>query len=171
MRTLSDSTRQQAQALMEMYPTKEAAMLPVLHLAQKEFGLIDDEAEQVVAEVMGISPVSVRETSRFYFMYHHHPVGKYHLQVCQNISCTIMGAETILDHIKRRLGIEAEERTEDGLFSVERVECIACCDRGPAMLVNDKLHTGLTPDKIDGIIKESDPERKLDHMQSEGNKE
>ena len=161
MKTLSSSAQQQAQAYLEMYPKKEAALLPILHLAQKDFGFIDDEAELAVAELMEISPVTVREASRFYFMYHHHPVGKHHLQVCQNISCTIMGAETILDHIKSRLGIEAEQATEDGKFSVERVECIACCDRGPAMLVNEKLHTNLTPEIIDQIIGELDPLHKI----------
>jgi len=162
MKTLPDSARQQALALMERYPRKEAALLPVLHIAQKEFGYIDEEAELAVAEVMGISPVSVRETSRFYFMYHFHPVGKYQLQVCQNISCTLMGAETILDHLKARLGIEADECTEDGTFSVERVECLACCDRGPAMLVNDQLHTDLTPEKIDDLIRKLDPKRSFE---------
>ncbi len=159
MKSFPDSARQAAMQLLERYPTKEAALLPILYIAQKEFGFIDEEAELAVAELMEISPVSVRETSRFYFMYHHHPIGKYHLQVCQNISCTIMGAETILEHIKKRLGIEDDQVTEDGNFSVERVECIACCDRGPAMLVNEELHTHLTPDKIDALIKELDPKQ------------
>jgi NADH-quinone oxidoreductase subunit E len=159
MKSLPDAARQQALTLMERYPRKEAALLPILHIAQKEFGYIDEEAELAVAETMGLSPVTVRETSRFYFMYHFHPVGKYHLQVCQNISCTVMGAETILDHLKARLGIEADESTDDGTFSVERVECIACCDRGPALLVNDELHTSLTPIKIDDLIKKLDPKR------------
>jgi NADH-quinone oxidoreductase subunit E len=159
MKSFSKSALQEAQNAMERYPKKEAALLPILHIAQKEFGLLDEEAELAVAELMGISPVSVREASRFYFMYHHHPIGKYHLQVCQNISCTLMGAETILDHIKKRLGIEADQATDDGKFSVERVECIACCDRAPAMLLNDELHTELTPEKIDALIKKCDPSR------------
>jgi NADH-quinone oxidoreductase subunit E len=171
MKEFTEASKQQAQAYLELYPKREAALLPILHLAQKEFGFIDDEAEMAVAEVMGISPVSVREASRFYFMYHHHPIGKYHLQVCHNISCTIMGAETILDHLKERLGIEADQRTEDGLFSIERVECIACCDRGPAMLINDQLHTDLTPEKIDTLIKELDPNRKFEVPKAEEKKD
>jgi NADH-quinone oxidoreductase subunit E len=171
MKEFTEASKQQAQAYLELYPKREAALLPILHLAQKEFGFIDDEAEIAVAEVMNISPVSVREASRFYFMYHHHPIGKYHLQVCHNISCTIMGAETILDHIKDRLGIEADQRTEDGQFSVERVECIACCDRGPSMLINDQLHTDLTPEKIDGLIKELDSNRKFDQPQAKEKKD
>ncbi len=154
MRTFTDTSRQEALALMKRYPSKSAALLPILHLAQKEFGFIDDDAERAVSELMGLSPISVREASHFYFMYHPHPVGKFHLQVCHNITCTLMGAETILDHIKKHLSIEDHQRTEDGLFSVERVECLACCDRGPALLVNEDLHTELTPDRLADLISE-----------------
>jgi NADH-quinone oxidoreductase E subunit len=166
MKSFSEPARQEALAYLDRYPDKQAALLPVLWIAQREFGCLDDEAELAVAELMEISPVTVRETSSFYFMLHRQPVGRHHLQVCHNISCTLMGAETILDHIKKRLGIEAEQRTEDGKFSVERVECIACCDRGPAMLVNDKLYTHLTPDKLDELIKELDPDRSFSDAES-----
>ncbi|MBU1651075.1 NAD(P)H-dependent oxidoreductase subunit E [bacterium] len=152
MKEFSAAARQEAEGYLGKYPKKEAALLPILHLAQKDFGFIDDEAELAVADLMGISPISVREASRFYFMYHHHPIGKFHLQVCQNITCTIMGAETILSHLKDKLGIEAEQRTEDELFSIERVECIACCDVGPAMFVNEDLVTNLTAEKVDAVL-------------------
>lgn len=161
MKSFPETAKQEAQKLMERYPTREAALLPILYIAQKEFGFIDEKAELAVAELMEISPITVRETSRFYFMYHHHPIGKYHLQVCQNISCTIMGAETILDHLHQLLGIEEGQVTEDGLFSIERVECIACCDRGPAMLMNEELHTRLTPEKIDILINKLDSKRRI----------
>lgn len=154
MKTFTDTSRQEALALMKRYPNKSAALLPILHMAQREFGLIDEEAEKAVAELMGLSPISVREASHFYFMFHQHPVGKYHLQVCHNVSCTLMGAETILDHIKKHLGLEDHQRTEDGLFSLERVECLACCDRGPAMLVNEELHTELNSDRLADLIAE-----------------
>ncbi len=154
MKTFTDTSRQEALALMKRYPSKSAALLPILHIAQKDFGFIDDEAEKAVAELMGISPISVREASHFYFMFHQHLVGKYHLQVCHNITCTLMGAETILDHIKKHLGLEDHQRTEDGLFSLERVECLACCDRGPAMLVNEELHTELNSDRLADLIAE-----------------
>jgi len=154
MKTFNDTARQEALVLMKRYPSKSAALLPILHIAQREFGFIDDDAERAVAELMGLSPISVREASHFYFMYHRHPVGKYHLQVCHNITCTLMGAEAILDHIKKHLGIEDHQRTEDGVFSVERVECLACCDRGPALLVNEDLHTELNPDRLANLIAE-----------------
>jgi NADH-quinone oxidoreductase subunit E len=153
MKTFSEAARQQAQTYMGLYPKKEAALLPILHLAQKEFGYIDDAAELAIAELMEISPISVREVSNFYFMYHHRPIGKYHFQVCHNISCSIMGAETILENLQKRWGIGDGQCTTDGFYSVERVECLACCDRGPALLINQTLHTNLTVEKLDEIIK------------------
>ncbi|MFH1863101.1 MAG: NADH-quinone oxidoreductase subunit NuoE [bacterium] len=154
MKTITEATRQQAQALIDRYPTREAAMLPILHLVQQEFGYLDEEAELAVAALMEVSPVFVREAATFYFMYHRHPVGRYHLQVCHNISCTLMGAETILAHIEKTLGIKEGERTADGLFSLEEVECIACSDRAPALLVNDQLHVQVTPEKLDQLTVE-----------------
>ncbi|MFH1862721.1 MAG: NAD(P)H-dependent oxidoreductase subunit E, partial [bacterium] len=138
----------------DRYPTREAAMLPILHLVQREFGYLDEEVELEVAALMEVAPVFVREAATFYFMYHRHPVGRYHLQVCHNISCTLMGAETILEHIEKTLGIKEGERTADGLFSLEEVECIACCDQAPAMLVNDQLHTLIAPEMLDQLITE-----------------
>lgn len=152
MKNFTEKSQQEALSLLRRYPTRAAALLPILHLAQREFGYIDEEAERAVADLMQISPISVREVSRFYFMYHKHPVGRYHLQVCHNISCTMMGAESLLDFIKERLGIEADQRTSDGMFSVERVECLACCDRAPALLINDRLFTELTAETLDRII-------------------
>ncbi len=152
MKSFTETTRQQALALLDRYPTKSAAMLPILHLAQKEFGYIDEAAEQAVAELMGLSPISVREASNFYFMYHKHPVGRYHLQVCHNLSCSLLGAESLLEHLKSSLGIEPDQVTADGMFSLERVECLACCDHAPALLVNDQLYTDLTTEKLSGLI-------------------
>jgi NADH-quinone oxidoreductase E subunit len=152
MKNFTEKSQQEALALLSRYPTREAALLPILHLAQREFGHIDEEAERAVAQLMQISPITVREASQFYFMYHKHPVGKYHLQVCHNISCTMMGAETLLDFIKEKLGVEVDQRTSDGLFSVERVECLACCDRAPALLINDRLFTGLTAVTLGQIL-------------------
>ncbi|RJP73075.1 MAG: NAD(P)H-dependent oxidoreductase subunit E [Candidatus Zixiibacteriota bacterium] len=154
MLQFSDATRQQALALIEKYPRKSAAIIPLLHLAQKEFGWISEEAELAVAQLLDVPVVSVREVSGFYFMFHKHPPGRYHLQVCHNISCSLLGAETILDWIREHLGIESGQTTPDGLFSVERMECLACCDRAPAMLINDELHVHLTRDKLAALVEE-----------------
>jgi len=164
MKEFSSAARQEAENCLEKYPKKAAALLPILHIAQKDFGFIDEEAELAVADLMGLSPITVREASRFYFMYHHHPIGKFHLQICQNISCTIMGAETILDHLKKKLGIEAELRTEDGMFSIERIECMACCDVGPAMFVNEELITSLTAEKVDTVLDKCRSGEKLGNL-------
>jgi NADH-quinone oxidoreductase subunit E len=152
MKTFSTAARQEATTLMERYPTRAAALIPIMFLAQKEFGHIDEEAEKAIAELMGISPVSVREVSGFYFMIHKHPPGKYHLQICHNITCTMMEAEFLLTWVKDNLGIEDGQRTTDGLFSLERVECLGACDQAPVMLVNETLYTHLTQEKFTRII-------------------
>jgi NADH-quinone oxidoreductase subunit E len=154
MKIFTETTRQEATRLMDLYPHKAAALLPILFLAQKEFGCLDGEAEQAVADLMGVPLVSVHEVVSFYFMFHQHPPGKYHLQVCHNLTCTMMAAESLFDYIKTNLGIEDGQRTEDGLFSLERVECLGACDRAPAMLVNDTLHTDLTPAALDQLIQD-----------------
>jgi NADH-quinone oxidoreductase subunit E len=152
MKTFSEAARMEASALMERYPTRMAALIPIMFIAQREFGHIDEEAEKVIAELMDISPVSVREVSGFYFMIHKHPPGKYHLQICHNISCTIMAAEKLLTWVKDELGIEDGQRTGDALFSLERVECLGACDLAPVMLVNETLYTNLTLEKFTRII-------------------
>jgi NADH-quinone oxidoreductase subunit E len=152
MKTFSETARQEAASLMERYPTRAAALIPIMFLAQKEFGHIDEEAERAIAELMGISPVSVREVSGFYFMIHKHPPGKFHLQICHNITCTMMEAEFLLTWVKDNLGIEDGQRSGDGLFSLERVECLGACDKAPVMLVNETLYTHLTLEKFTGII-------------------
>jgi NADH-quinone oxidoreductase subunit E len=154
MKTFSDNARTEANALMARYPTRMAALIPVMFIAQREFGHIDEDAEKAIAELMGISPVSVREVSQFYFMIHKHPPGKYHLQICHNITCTILAAEKLLTWVMDELGIEDGQRTGDALFSLERVECLGACDLAPVMLVNDRLYTHLTLEKFTGIIEE-----------------
>lgn len=152
MKTFSETARREAAALMERYPTRLAALIPIMFIAQKEFGYIDEEAERAIADLLGITPVSVREVSGFYFMIHKHPPGKYHLQICHNLTCTVMAAEKLLAWVREELGIEDGQRTGDGIFSLERVECLGACDLAPVMLVNDKLYTRLTLDKFTGII-------------------
>lgn len=154
MKTFSEAARNEANALMSRYPTRLAALLPIMFLAQKEFGHIDEEAEKAIAELMDISPVSVREVSGFYFMFHKHPPGKYHLQICHTITCTMMYAEKLLTWVRDELGIEDGQRTPDGLFSLERMECLGACDKAPVMLVNETLYTHLTLEKFTGIVEE-----------------
>ena len=134
------------------YPRKEAALLPVLHLAQKEFGYISPELEKQVASLLDISNVKVRETLTFYTMFNRKNVGKYHIQVCSNLSCFLSGAESLLEYISKKLNIQLGETTADGKFSLSAVECLGACEQAPCMMVNFDYYGHLDQNKIDQIL-------------------
>lgn len=136
------------------YPVRRAALLPALWLAQREFGWISGDAMLAVAKLVGCSPAQVLETASFYTMYQKQKPGKYHLQVCQTISCLLNGSEEIKKTIQAKLGIKNGETTKDGQFSYQTVECLASCHTGPCMQVNDDYHENLTPESTEKLIDE-----------------
>ena len=136
------------------YPVRRAALLPALWLAQREFGWISGDAMLAVAKLVGCSPAQVLETASFYTMYQKQKPGKYHLQVCQTISCLLNGSEEIKKTIQTKLGIKNGETTKDGQFSYQTVECLASCHTGPCMQVNDDYHENLTPESTEKLIEE-----------------
>ncbi len=138
--------------LLPRYPNKEAALLPTLDLAQREFGYINDEVITFVSDILEVPIARVRAVRTFYTMYDKHPTGKYHVQVCQNLSCSLMGVEHIIDHIQRKLGIKAGETTKDDKFTISRVECLGSCGTAPMMQINDDYYEDLTPEKVDSIL-------------------
>jgi NADH-quinone oxidoreductase E subunit len=144
------------EATIGHYPKKEAALLPVLHLVQKEFGFISAEDERKVAELLGIHPIRIREAMTFYTMFHSSPIGKYHLQVCSNLSCSLAGGESVLGYIERKLGIRAGETTGDRKFTLSEVECLGACEQAPCMMVNFDYYGGLDINKIDRILESLD---------------
>jgi NADH-quinone oxidoreductase E subunit len=148
----SAENEEKLQALLGKYPTTMAALLPALWLCQQQNGYLTDKTLEYVADRLGISPVHVFAVVEFYTMYHRRPPGKYHLQVCRTLSCYMLGAESIQDHITNKLGIGPGEKTEDGLFSFELVECLGSCGTAPVMRVNDVYCENLTPERIDEII-------------------
>jgi NADH-quinone oxidoreductase subunit E len=136
------------------YPVRRAALLPALWLAQKEFGWLSMDAMKAVADLVGCSPAQVMETASFYTMYHKEKPGKYHLQVCQTISCLLNGSEEIKKIIEQKLKVKPGETTADGQFSYQPVECLAACHNGPCMQVNDEYHENLTPEGVGKLIDE-----------------
>jgi NADH-quinone oxidoreductase E subunit len=138
--------------LLPRYPIKEAALLPTLRLAQEEFGYVSSEVIEFVAGLLEIPPARVRGVATFYTMYDKKPVGKYHIQVCQNLSCSIMGAETIIGHLEKKLGISVGETTSDKKFTITRVECLGACGTAPVMQINDDYYEDLTASKVDSIL-------------------
>ena len=154
-KTFSPKRQTQAEALLKHYPQHpEAAMLPMLNLAESEFGLVDDEAELLVAELCRVSQVRVHNAWAFYHMYARQPRGKYHIRVCHNISCSLLGAEHLIDILQEKLGLNGEGTTGDKLFSLERVECLGACGGAPVMLVNEELYEDLTEEKVNNLLEE-----------------
>lgn len=137
------------------YPNSRSALLPALWIAQEECGgYLPKEALQDVARVMGLTPADVESTCSFYSMFHKEPVGKYVIEVCTNISCSLLGGRSLLLHILDRLGVAPGERTPDGLFTVKSVECMAACGGAPAIQINSFYHENMTPEKVDALLDE-----------------
>ena len=134
------------------YPKKEAAMLPVLYLAQQEFGYLSPEAIEYVARLMGQSPAKVHGVVSFYTMYSMKPIGRHHIQVCRTLSCALAGAEKITSFIKSKLAIGLGETTADGRFTLSEVECLASCGTAPMMQINDDYYENLNEERVTEIL-------------------
>jgi NADH:ubiquinone oxidoreductase subunit E len=149
---LAARLKPEADALVAQYEDSRSALLPIVHRFQDEQGFVSLEAMRKTGEWLGLPLAVVESTVSFYTLFFRRPVGKYMLQVCRNLSCTINGAEEIMAHFRERLGISHLETTEDGLFSYEEVECLAACDRPPCMQVNLEFVYDLTPQMVDDML-------------------
>ena len=137
---------------MKQYPTKRSFLVPMLLYSQDEIGYINDEVIAHLARKTELTELEVRNVISYYSMLHTKPVGKYHVQVCTNISCMLRGGEELLEHCKHKLGIGHKQTTPDGMFSLEEVECIGACSWAPALQVNYDFHENLTADKLDKVL-------------------
>ena len=138
--------------IVARYPKKEAAMLPVLYLAQQEFRHIGPEAIDYVAKLMGQVPARVYGVVSFYSLFNMKPIGRHHIQVCRTLPCALRGAEMVTAGIKQKLGIEPGQTTADGRFTLSEVECLASCGTAPMMQINDEYYENLTEGKISEIL-------------------
>jgi len=132
----SDAAMQEYQGLLGHYPTRQAALLPTLWIAQREFGWLPDAAQDYVASLMELPPAHVRAVVSFYTMFHRKPVGRFLLDVCTNLSCSLRGAGKIVECIGRKLNIKLGETTADGKFTLASVECLASCGTAPMLQLN-----------------------------------
>lgn len=148
----SPEAKKEIERLLSRYPNKEAALLPALHLAQQEFGHVSLEAEACVAAILDLPQPRVHGVATFYTMYNKKPVGKYHVQVCTNIACSLLGADGLLKYLEDKLGIKAGQTTPDGKITLHAVECLGSCGTAPVMQINDDYYESLTEKKIDDII-------------------
>lgn len=146
-----------ANEIIARYPDgkQKSALIPLLHLAQVEFGgWLDVPVMDYVAGLLKISPIEVYEVASFYSMYNLKPVGKYVFEVCQTGPCMLMGSDDIIDYIKQKLNIKVGETTTDGLFTLKTVECLGACGYAPMMQLGKHYKEHLTKEKVDQIIEE-----------------
>ncbi len=141
-----------AHEIISRYPKPKSALIPLLHLAQEQDGWVTDDAMRQIAELTGTTPAEVKGTGSFYEMFKFHPVGKYMVNVCTNLSCQLLGGEELLAHAEEKLGVKAGGTTADGMFTVEDVECIAACTEAPALQVNYRFRHRITIDEFDELI-------------------
>ena len=134
------------------YPNTQAMVMPALWLAQEQFGWISNEIMEYVADILDIPAEKVLGVVKFYTMYNNKQVGKYHLQVCTNVSCMLKGAYDILDYISEKLNIKPGDTTPDGNFTVTEVECLGSCGTAPMMQMNNYYEENLTKEKIDKLV-------------------
>jgi NADH-quinone oxidoreductase E subunit len=151
---LSFSPENQARItkILSRYPNKMAACLPVLYVAQEQFGHLSQEAQDLVAATLDLPPTHVHGVATFYTMYNKEKVGTYHVQVCTNVACMICSSLDVLHRLEQKLGIRAGQTTPDGLFTLNEVECLAYCGTAPAVQVNETIHELVSPDKVEELI-------------------
>ena len=153
----SEEKLKKVQEIIARYPEgkHKSALIPLLHLAQEEFGgWLDVPVMDYVASLLHILPIEVYEVATFYTMFNMKPVGKYVLEVCQTGPCMLSGSDRIIDHIKNKLGIKAGETTADGLFTLKPAECLGACGYAPMMQLGKHFKENLTTEKVDAILEE-----------------
>jgi len=150
----SAESQDKIKKILGRYPNKMAACLPLLYVAQEEFGHISPDAMDLVAQTLELPPSHVFGVATFYTMFNKEKVGTYHVQACTNVSCMLCGGYDVLGRLRTKLGIKPGETTKDGLFTLGEVECLAYCGTAPAVQINDEIHELVSPDKVDELIDE-----------------
>ena len=134
-------------------PVKRSMLLTALYIAQEQYGYLSEEAINRVAERLGLSVTDVYSMASFYTLYRTQPTGRYVLQVCEGLSCHLVGgAECLVDYLRKKLRIEVGQTTKDGLFTLQTVQCLASCGTSPAIRVNDALYENMTTEKVDELL-------------------
>jgi len=151
---LSREILSEIDAIVARYPEAQAAVLPVMHVVQREQGCISAEAQVWVAERLEMPLAKAEEVMSFYTMLHREPMGKRHLQVCRSLSCYLRGESEITACIRKKLDLQPGGKTGDGKFSLEMVECLGSCDTAPVVQVNDDYYENLTPQRLEEFLEE-----------------
>ncbi len=149
---LKPETLEKIEKLIPKYPDLRSCTLPLCHLVQEDQGYISQEAMEWIAEKLNLQPMQVFEVVSFYPMFRRKPAGKVHVKVCRTLSCALAGSYKVCEHLEKELSCKRGENSEDGSYTLEFVECIADCGKGPVVQVDDELYEGVTPDKTDGLV-------------------
>ena len=135
------------------YEMRQSAVLALLAIVQQEQGFVSADSEKLIAEYLGMPPIAVHEVTTFYNMYNQQPLGKFKLNVCTNLPCQLRSGQTALEHLCGRLGVEEGGTTADGLFTVQKSECLGACADAPVMLVNDRqMLSFMSNDRLDELV-------------------
>jgi len=159
MSKLSAQRLEVAREIIARYPDPRSALIPLIHLAQEQDGYVAEDAMEHIAELVGCTPAEVYGTGSFYEMFKFHPVGRYVVSICTNISCLLLGADELLEHAERTLGVRAGATTADGTITLEDVECIAACTLAPCVQVNYRYFPNQTPGSFDQLVEDLRSER------------
>ncbi|MCA9924940.1 MAG: NAD(P)H-dependent oxidoreductase subunit E [Anaerolineales bacterium] len=149
---IAEKYAEEIQGILARYPNKKSAVLPLMHLAQNEYGYMSKEAMHEVAGILDLDPTHVLSLAGFYTLFHEEPVGKYVLEICNDLACALRGADDFVEMACRKLNISVGETTDDGLFTIKTVMCLAACDRAPMLQCNLKYHENLDEAKFDELI-------------------
>ncbi|WP_026615686.1 NADH-quinone oxidoreductase subunit NuoE [Ensifer aridi] len=144
--------REEIEAAAARYPDRRSAIMPALLIAQREHGHLPGPVLEEVADILGVERIWVYELATFYTLFHTEPIGMFHLQLCDNVSCMLCGSEDLLTHLEARLGIKKGETTPDGLFTLSTVECLGACEMAPVMQVGDDYHGNLDVVRLDALL-------------------
>ena len=138
--------------LLARYPTKKSAILALMHMAQEEYGFMSQEAMEEVAGIVGVSPTHVLSLAGFYSLYYEEPVGEYVLEICTDLACALRGADEFVEMACDKLGVPVDGTTEDGLFTIKTVMCLAACDKAPMLQCNLKYEENVDEEAFDELI-------------------
>jgi len=156
---LSEAIREKIRSLFSRYDTKQAVLLPAMHIVQDALGHIPLQAQKEIADVLELPPSVVMDTLSFYTHFWTHPKGKKVVTVCRSISCEVMGGVEVLEAVKAELGIGEHETTPDGRYSLVTEECLAGCDHAPCLLINEKLHKCVRAQDVPALLADEDNDK------------
>ncbi|MBK8985399.1 MAG: NAD(P)H-dependent oxidoreductase subunit E [Chloroflexi bacterium] len=149
---IAEKYAKEIEGILARFPTKKSAVLPLMHLAQHEYGYMSDEAKREVAAILGLDPTHVLSLAGFYSLYYEEPVGKYVLEICNDLACALRGADEFVEMASAKLGIPVDGTTEDGLFTLKTVMCLGACDRAPMLQCNLRFEENLDEAKFAALL-------------------